>query len=160
LRAAPEIQPRRRDVGRARGRHDRGIARARAVVRAVDELLAGRHRRLRDHRRGADLHVPRDRGDRAMTRLAIACAFVAACATPPPQVSAADAQRANIALDQLQQGRTLLVTKCSGCHTTPLPSEAAASAWPGKLGEMAARAHLSPNERHLIELYLVVKATD
>ncbi|HEV7553904.1 MAG TPA: hypothetical protein VGO00_00540 [Kofleriaceae bacterium] len=91
-----------------------------------------------------------------MTRLALV--LLVACASPPPQVTALDAQRANVALGDLQQGRTLLLAKCGGCHTVPTPDEQTAAAWPKKLDDMSGRARLSPVEHQLIQLYLVVKA--
>jgi nitrate/TMAO reductase-like tetraheme cytochrome c subunit len=90
-----------------------------------------------------------------MTRIALV--MLVACATPP-QVTALDAQRANVALGDLRQGRMLLMAKCGGCHTVPVPDEQTAAAWPGKLDDMTARAGLSPVQHDLILLYLVVKA--
>jgi nitrate/TMAO reductase-like tetraheme cytochrome c subunit len=92
-------------------------------------------------------------------RLAIALVAVAGCATPPPLVTALDAERANVAIEDLQQGRTLLLAKCGNCHTTPVPAEVTAAAWPKKVDEMAGRAGLTPSQHRLIELYLVVKAS-
>ena len=91
-----------------------------------------------------------------MTRVALV--LLVACATPPPQVTALDAERANVALADLQEGRTLLMAKCGGCHTVPTPEEQTAAAWPKKLDDMATRARLTPVEQQLIQLYLVVKA--
>jgi nitrate/TMAO reductase-like tetraheme cytochrome c subunit len=91
-----------------------------------------------------------------MTRLALV--MLVACASPPPQVTALDAQRANVALGDLQQGRTLLLAKCGGCHTVPAPQEQTAAEWPKKLDDMSTRAGLTTVQHDLIQLYLVVKA--
>ena len=90
-----------------------------------------------------------------------ACALlVGACAvSAPPTVTALDASRANVALADLQSGRTLLVRKCGGCHRTPLPAEHGAREWPAMLEEMSQRSNLDLAQRHLIEAYLVTMAT-
>ena len=77
----------------------------------------------------------------------------------PPAVTPLDASRANVALADLQSGRTLLVRKCGGCHRTPLPAEHGAREWPRMLGEMAQRSNLDGPQRQLIEAYLVAMAT-
>jgi hypothetical protein len=92
-----------------------------------------------------------------LTRIALLVAVVA-CATPPPQVTVLDAERANVALGDLQEGRTLLLAKCGGCHTVPVPQEQTAASWPKKLDDMSSRAGLTPVQHDLIQLYLVVKA--
>jgi hypothetical protein len=90
--------------------------------------------------------------------LAALC-LAAACTAPPPQATSIDALRGHVELAQLQEGRSLLVKKCSGCHATPRPAEHVSADWPVKLGEMSERAHLDLTERSLIERYLVVMAT-
>lgn len=85
----------------------------------------------------------------------------AACTYPPPQVTAADAQRANIALAELTEGRALLIEKCSdsACHRTPLPQDHRASAWPHEVAQMVERANIDKREQKLIEQYLVTMAS-
>ncbi len=86
----------------------------------------------------------------------LACAVLAACRVAPPQATAADAERAHVALGELQQGRQLLVQKCgASCHTAPLPSQHTAAEWPKSLDEMGERAKLDPSQRRLIEEYLI-----
>jgi len=82
--------------------------------------------------------------------------FAIGCAPPPPHATALDAERGNVALHELEEGRTLLIRKCGGCHRTPLPSEVRATEWPSKLGEMAERSKLDAQQRARIERYLVV----
>ena len=86
----------------------------------------------------------------------------AACSYPPPQATAVDAQRANVALAELTEGRTLLIEKCSGdggCHRTPLPQDARAAEWPEHVADMAERSKIDDKQRRLIEQYLVVMAS-
>jgi hypothetical protein len=85
--------------------------------------------------------------------------LVACAPRVPPLATATDADRAHVELAELQQGRTLLVQKCgNSCHVTPMPSSHPAFEWPKKLDEMAARSHLQPMQRALIEKYLVTMA--
>jgi hypothetical protein len=85
--------------------------------------------------------------------------LVACAPRTPPAATAGDANRANVELAELSQGRTLLIQKCgSSCHTTPMPADHTVMEWPGKLDEMADRAHLEPRQRALIEKYLVTMA--
>jgi cytochrome c5 len=96
-----------------------------------------------------------------MFRLVVLAVAVAlgACGMSPPKATPADAQRANVQLAELQDGRTLMVRKCGGCHAPPLPGEHAAGEWPGKLDEMADRSKLDPKQRYLIQQYFVVMAS-
>lgn len=83
-------------------------------------------------------------------------AALAACRVAPPHATASDAERAHVAVDELERGRSLLVSKCgASCHAAPLPSQHTAREWPAKLDEMADRASLRLGERRLIEEYLV-----
>jgi len=85
--------------------------------------------------------------------------FVVACApSAPPLATSVDAQRANIELADLQQGRKLLIGKCTNCHRAPMPRDHTATEWPSKLAEMSQRAHLDISQRLLIEKYLVTMA--
>ena len=94
---------------------------------------------------------------RSLAALVLAVGAVA-CAGAPPQATPIDALRAHVALAQLQEGRSLLLRKCSGCHATPSPRAHLATEWPTALGEMSERAHLDLTERGMIEQYLVVMA--
>lgn len=94
----------------------------------------------------------------AVGSLVVALGILAGCGMSPPPATALDASRAHIELAELQQGRSLLVSKCGGCHRTPLPGEHRGDAWPVKLDDMSARAHLDVLQRHLIEEYLVTMA--
>ena len=89
-----------------------------------------------------------------MIRLLVAMVAVGGCAPSPPHATAADAARANVALAELEQGRTIVVGKCGACHRPPLPDDP----WQRWLPDMAARARLDASERHLAEQYLSVMA--
>ena len=96
-----------------------------------------------------------------MFRVALALcvsSMLAGCGTSPPPVSPLDASRANLQLADLQNGRSLLLRKCGGCHRVPLPAEHSPHDWPAKLSEMSARAHVDESQRQLIEAYLVTMA--
>jgi mono/diheme cytochrome c family protein len=84
----------------------------------------------------------------------------AACSGVPPVATSADAARAQTSLAELSQGRTLLLSRCGGCHRPPMPADHAAREWPVMLDEMSARAGLNPRgrERTLLERYLVAMA--
>jgi cytochrome c5 len=84
--------------------------------------------------------------------LALGLALLAACGAPPPVATAADAQRANVELAELQQGRQLVLSKCSGCHDAPLPS----GPWRSTINDMSNKAKLSAEERRLLVQYMEV----
>jgi hypothetical protein len=91
-----------------------------------------------------------------MKKLLVLVVLAGACRVAPPHASAVDAERSHVALDELERGRSLLVSKCgASCHVAPLPSQHTAREWPGKLDEMSARAGLDFGQRRLIEEYLI-----
>lgn len=74
----------------------------------------------------------------------------------PPRATTADAERANVALADLDRGRSLVISKCgSRCHKPPLPSDHPAAAWPAAMNEMSPRAAITLDERRAIERYLI-----
>lgn len=91
----------------------------------------------------------------------ILLAALAGCRVAPPHATAADSERSHVAMDELERGRSLLVSKCgASCHTAPLPSQHTALEWPAKLDEMSARAGLELGQRRLIEEYLVTMSRE
>src|SRR6185436_2389232 len=90
--------------------------------------------------------------------LGIAGALSGCGGMSPPSAIPLDASRVNLQLADLQNGRSLLMRKCGGCHRVPLPAEHSPHDWPAKLGEMSARAHVDDQQRQLIEQYLVTMA--
>ena len=99
------------------------------------------------------------RAARWLCALGVAAGLAGGCGPGLPAATPADATRAHVELAELQHGRSLVVSKCGGCHRPPLPSDAGSDAWPSKLDEMSARSHLDANQRRLIEAYLVTLAT-
>lgn len=93
----------------------------------------------------------------AFVVLLVMIVAVAACARRmPPRATAMDAERANVSVADLEQGRSLLVAKCgSRCHKAPLPADKRADEWPKALDEMSVRANLDASQRHSIEQYLL-----
>lgn len=87
-------------------------------------------------------------------KIAVAAAVLAfgACATAIPhlsqqQVSLAQEKWPGVEAASLEHGRSLYVTRCSACHEAPRPADLQATAL---IGEMADRAHLSPEEQQLV----------
>jgi hypothetical protein len=95
---------------------------------------------------------------RAGLVLGLVLGLAAGCSGGPPTATPLDASRAHLELADLQNGRSLLVAKCGGCHRPPMPADHGATEWPVRLDEMATRANLDFMQRHLIEQYLVTMA--
>ena len=90
----------------------------------------------------------------------LALASATGCARrSPPHATAVDAERGNVELAELAQGRKLLLGNCAGCHKVPLPGDQTPAKWPAVLDDMAKRANLDANEEHLIVQYLITMAT-
>jgi hypothetical protein len=90
----------------------------------------------------------------------LAASTLGACArSSPPMVTATDAERGNVEIAELEQGRKLLIGKCTACHRVPMPNEHAPAEWPKMLDEMAARSNIDITQQKLIEKYLVTMAT-
>lgn len=110
-----------------------------------------------DARPLADLSTRPRRHRRVVVAVTLVVICIAACARRmPPRATPLDAERAHVSVDELEHGRTLLLSKCgSRCHKTPMPSDKAASEWPKALDEMAPRADLDAPDRAAIEQYLL-----
>jgi hypothetical protein len=86
------------------------------------------------------------------------------CAGGLPHPTAEAAARAarsqpDVTLESLEVGRGLYVQRCSGCHNLVLPTARQPQDWPVLVGKMAERAKLTPEDRLLIERYLVTLST-
>jgi len=84
----------------------------------------------------------------------------AGCAAALPRPSAATVTRAqgrwpDSSLAQLEQGRSMFVQRCSGCHALPLPDSRTEAEWKKVMDEMAAEAKLTPDERVLVERFVL-----
>ena len=64
-------------------------------------------------------------------RTVVLALCVASCGRMPPVATAADAERGNVELAELHQGRKLLIRKCGNCHRPPLPDAARRWRQPG-----------------------------
>jgi cytochrome c5 len=89
----------------------------------------------------------------------VAVSALAACGAMPPVATAGEAARANVALAELEQGRSLLLSKCGNCHAPPVPASQRSADWPAKVDEMAVRSKLVAGQRDLIAQYLVAIAS-
>ena len=58
--------------------------------------------------------------------------------------------------EQLEQGRTMYVRRCAGCHALHRPERYAPEEWPRWVEEMTDDAKLTAEERVAIERYLVL----
>lgn len=91
-----------------------------------------------------------------VTALVAILAIVGCARRLPPHATALDAERSNVALAELEQGRSLVVSRCgSRCHKPPLPADHVSADWPRAINEMGPRANLTPHEHHLIEQYML-----
>lgn len=90
--------------------------------------------------------------------------LLVACGTNAPLATPADEARAqamwpSATVDELNQGRKVLLGHCGACHRPPSPSDHPPGEWPGHIAEMAPRAHLSSEDRTLLEHYVVTMAS-
>lgn len=85
----------------------------------------------------------------------------ASCARPTmPVASPGDVERAterwpDVTSAKLEEGRTLYVARCSGCHQPVAPTSIPTHEWAGHITEMRERANLTDDEAALIERYVV-----
>ncbi|HEX2878100.1 MAG TPA: hypothetical protein VHO25_01060 [Polyangiaceae bacterium] len=96
--------------------------------------------------------------------VASACVLVACGASPYPHATAADVavaqkQRAGVTLQDLEQGRSLYLSRCGSCHQVIDPKSVAPSKWPHEVEEMRERAKLDTQDVDQIVLYLVTIAS-
>lgn len=74
-------------------------------------------------------------------------------------VSWASARWPETTLEELQQGRTIYVRKCAGCHHLHRPDEYPADRWRSLVDEMRKEAKVSAEEEELIVKYLSAAST-
>jgi len=91
----------------------------------------------------------------------VALAVAVGCGSPFPHPSSADVAALRPSdpaakLEDLEQGRTLYMSKCSSCHLLHAPATIAPDAWPGKVARMQSegRVHLSEDELRDIVRYV------
>lgn len=94
---------------------------------------------------------------RLLTTAAV-CTLLGCAALPhatPAHEELAQRRWPGTTLRMLEEGRTKYATKCSGCHSLPMPASRAPSDWPSMLDEMEDEAKLTAQDRELIERYLL-----
>lgn len=102
-----------------------------------------------------------------ISRAVLLATALAACGGASlPQPTAADASRGaahfpDLTLAELEQGRSLYVSRCGGCHTLKRPAELAPQQWDQEVTEMREKngVKLSDAEARAIVRYLSVAAT-
>lgn len=106
-------------------------------------------------------------GRLAMIVAALALASgVAGCSRPwMPVATQEDAARAqarwpSTTVEDLNQGRHLVMRRCGNCHQPPSPADRLAAEWPHEVDEMAERSGLHAGEAELVTRYLVAFARD
>ena len=116
-----------------------------------------------------DLSVPSDsKSLKYRRRLGLALALgalsgLAACAGQIPRPTSLQAQWAAqrwpaATPEALDQGRTIYIAKCSGCHTLRLPSVYAEERWPAILDKMQKRAKITDEQKEeILHFVLTVK---
>ncbi len=72
----------------------------------------------------------------------------------PSLVERAAGRWADASLGQLEQGRSVYVKRCSGCHNLHLPSERTPDEWAAALDEMAVKGRLDENQKTAVLRYL------
>jgi mono/diheme cytochrome c family protein len=76
------------------------------------------------------------------------------CATALYMPTQNDAIAQKIPLEKLQQGRTLYINKCAGCHNLYLPAAYTNMDWTPILDRMQKPAKITDSEKELIAAYL------
>ncbi len=60
-----------------------------------------------------------------------------------------------IPIEELKQGRSLYVHRCSGCHNLHLPNEYTAAEWKVNLDDMQHKAKINDDQKALILQFLL-----
>jgi mono/diheme cytochrome c family protein len=86
--------------------------------------------------------------------------MLAACAgqiprPTPPQARWAAQRWPGATPEALEQGRSLYIRKCSGCHTLRVPAVYSQERWPQILDKMQKRAKLSEADKESILHYVL-----
>ena len=89
----------------------------------------------------------------------MAAAMLLACAGNVPEPGESHVQWAQAhgqpsSLEELREGRQMLVQKCGGCHSLPRLRRYAPEKWPAIMDSMRVEAKLYPREDSLIRAYL------
>lgn len=97
---------------------------------------------------------------------ALLASFAACGGSAVPEPTAADASRGSahfpdLTLSELNQGRSLYLSRCGSCHVLKRPAELAPEQWQVEVGEMRSKngVKLSDVEAQAIVRYLAIAAT-
>lgn len=69
----------------------------------------------------------------------------------------ADAEKAGISLDTLNNGRNLYINNCASCHTLYAPEKFTTAEWKKNVNAMQKRAHINDEQKEQILKYLTLK---
>lgn len=101
------------------------------------------------------------RTSRHLARLVLTslAALAPACTSAVPQVTPPDLARAqerdpSVSEADLQRGRTLYLSRCTGCHAPFSPASRDLDAWRHDVAEMRTLAGLDADQERLILVYL------
>jgi hypothetical protein len=97
-----------------------------------------------------------------MKRIVLFLAFTACVSIPhltPTQLSWAATKWPDAQPGELEHGRTLYVTRCGSCHTTPTPAELKAENDDDMVKEMSDRAKLTPAEQQAVLRFIEAATT-
>ncbi len=81
-----------------------------------------------------------------MKRWAAAVVLLTSCTAAIPRPTLLHAQRANLELSSLENGRSLFLSHCGNCHLTPAPNSHTVDAWAKFVPEMSKDAKLNEAE--------------
>lgn len=90
--------------------------------------------------------------------VALAAGLAFGCASSLPVAGVADASRTGHRADELNEGRTLYLTRCARCHEAYAPSTRTAAEWTTEVDEMSERAGLDDAESIRVARYLTAFA--
>lgn len=89
-----------------------------------------------------------------ITSLAIFVGLAIGCSVALQLPTVADAQRENVSLDTLLQGRQLYINNCASCHTLYLPNHLTRNEWHKQMEPMQKKAKISDKQKDIILKYL------
>jgi hypothetical protein len=113
--------------------------------------------------------VERSSAVSSVRRIPLATALLvvlSACSGPwlpvatPDDAVRAQARWPTTTVEELNHGRSLVISRCGNCHQPPSPSDRRADQWPQDVADMSERSGLAPGESELLTRYLVAFARD
>jgi len=102
----------------------------------------------------ADYYFPMRSKISIIASLAISVVLAIGCGVALQMPTIAEAQRENVSLDTLLQGRQLYINNCASCHTLYLPGHLTQNEWRKQMVPMQKKAKISDKQKDLILTYL------